>query len=105
MDAHWLTGGNVALKYLALAAVLLPAVLILLSRRSRWYVKPFWMLATQLPWAFTVTYAWVWLQRYGDAPEAPLQVPLDDAFGWWMLAFPWAVYLLYRATRRHAPPA
>lgn len=103
VDPHWLMSGDVMFRLLALGAALLPAVLILLSRRCRWYFKLPWMLATQLHWAFPLTYAWIWTQRYGGGmPTTP--VPLEDAYGWWMLAYPWAVYLLYRATRRHFAP-
>lgn len=100
MDSHWLLDGSPWLRLLATSVVLLPALLILCSRRCRsWPRKILWSLATQLPWLFVVFYAWVSSLRYADSSD-PMP-PLSDALGWWMLAFPWAVYLLYRASRRH----
>jgi hypothetical protein len=98
MDAHWLIDGSLALRLLALAGVLLPAVLVWASGPCSRLRRLLWSLATQLPWLFVLAYAWVSSARYGD-PDAAMP-PLSDALGWWMLAFPWAVYLLYRATRR-----
>lgn len=100
MNADWLLGGSVALRALALAALLLPALLILCSRRAGLLSKLVWAALTQLPWAFIWVYLWVWRARY-DETAAP--APLGEALGWWMLAFPWGVYLLYRATRQWFP--
>jgi hypothetical protein len=105
VDAQWLTGDSNLLRWLTLAAMLLPALLILLSRHCRWYLKPVWIVASQLPWAFPVLYAWIWLQRYADTTDVSAPIPVEPAFGWWMLAFPWAVYLLFRATRRLPSPS
>ncbi|MDD3764120.1 MAG: hypothetical protein PHP86_12600 [Nevskiales bacterium] len=56
---------------------------------------------SQAPWAFILGYVWLWRTRYGEAAAA--LPPLDEALGWWVLAYPWGVYLLYRATRRRFP--
>ncbi|HEY0973640.1 MAG TPA: hypothetical protein VGE57_04030 [Solimonas sp.] len=79
-----------------LGLALLPMLLVLGSKRSSGWRKGAWALVTQLPWLFVALYAWVWLRRYGADTEAP---PMDGAFGWWLLGFPWAVYGLYLATR------
>ena len=95
MNADWLLADDLPRRLIALACVLLPALLILLSRRSRWLPKLVWSGATQLPWLFLGAYLAIAQARY------PQMAPsLKDAAGWWMLAFPWAVYLLYRSTRR-----
>ncbi len=97
MNAQWLIEGDPWLRLAVLALIGLPAVFILFSRHSRGWRKLLWMTSTQLPWLFVVLYVWVWVQRYAEAPaDSPT---LEGAFGWWLLAFPWAVYLLYRATR------
>ncbi|HSW11586.1 MAG TPA: hypothetical protein VLI06_02030 [Solimonas sp.] len=87
----------------------LPPLLILGNTRARWWSRLLWMLATQLAWAFVALYAWVRAQRYleGEAALDSAQrlaelPPLSDAIGWWSYAFPWLVYLLFRAT--HLPP-
>lgn len=98
MDSHWLLTDSLWLRLIAMAALIAPAVLILMSRRASRLKKLLWALATQLPWAFIGVFVWVWQQRYDETKEV---LPLSEAMGWWMLAFPWAVYLLYRATRRH----
>ena len=95
MNADWLLADDPTRRLLALACVLLPALLILLSRRSCWLSKLIWIGATQLPWLFVGVYLAVAQARYPETAPSP-----KDAAGWWMLAFPWAVYLLYRATRR-----
>lgn len=106
MDSELLLSGEGWARAVAAAIVVLPALFILFSRRSRWWAKLIWAVVSQLPLLFVSLYAWVWNQRYG-ATEANL----EDALGWWTFAFPWAVYLLYRATRarlsgeRPAPPA
>ncbi|HUP91036.1 MAG TPA: hypothetical protein VM074_02220 [Solimonas sp.] len=82
-------------RSVAAALMLLPPLFILFSRRCTAGRKVAWVLATQLPWLFLALYWWVWEARYSGAE--PLS--LADALGWWTLAFPWAVYLLYRATR------
>jgi len=97
VDAHWLVEGDPAQGLLALTLMALPALFILFSRRCRIWSKLLWVIGALLPWGFIALYVWVWMQRYADAPaESPT---LDGAFGWWLLAYPWAVYLLYRATR------
>jgi hypothetical protein len=111
MDAQLLLDPNPWLRACGIALLLLPPLFILCSRRASWWTKPLWVLATQLPWAFALLYTWVWHQRYGDAapPQgaAPQTLLGDwvhaDAIGWWTYAFPWAVYLLYRATRKWFP--
>lgn len=80
----------------------LPGLLILPDRRARWWSRGLWMLATQLCWLFVVLYAWVRLQRYTGDPEMA-EFPLAEAIGWWSYAFPWMVYLVFRAT--HPPLA
>lgn len=98
MNAHWLIESDPLLRAAVLALMGLPALLVLLSRHSRGWRKLLWALSTQLPWLFVALYVWVWVQRYAESPaDSP---SLEGAFGWWLLAFPWAVYLLYRATRR-----
>lgn len=98
MDAHWLIESDPLLRAAVLALMGLPALFILCSRRTRGWRRLLWALSTQLPWLFVVLYIWVWVQRYAEAPaDSPT---LDGAFGWWLLVFPWAVYLLYRTTRR-----
>jgi hypothetical protein len=95
MNPQWLLGSDLGFRLLALACVLLPALLILQSRRSGWSYKLVWACISQLPWLFLWLYLWIGQVRYPQG--AP---PLSDALGWWMLAFPWGVYLLYRGTRR-----
>lgn len=87
----------------ALDALLLflPPLLILINRRARWWSRLLWLLATQLCWLFVLVYAWVREQRYVGDPQLAA-FPLADAIGWWSFAFPWMVYLLFRAT--HPPP-
>ncbi|SFF49360.1 hypothetical protein SAMN04488120_105212 [Fontimonas thermophila] len=97
MSADWLLADSLLLRVLALAVVVLPAVLILACRRTPWWSRLLWAVSTQLPWAFIALYLGVWRARYAET-TAP--APLAEAVGWWTLAFPWAVYLLYRATRR-----
>lgn len=103
MNSGWLLEGPFWLRLLALAAVLLPALFILFSRRSRWWAKLIWVTATQAAWGFLLLYVWVWQQRYASSGTVSDLPPLHEALGWWMLAFPWAVYLLYRATRDWFP--
>ncbi len=98
MDSHWLLTDSIGLRLLAAVVLLGPAILILLSRRASLIKRLVWALATQLPWGFIAAFIWVWQQRYDELTEV---LPLGEAMGWWMLAFPWAVYLLYRATRAH----
>lgn len=95
MNADWLLADDLWRRLPALACVLLPALLILLSRRGHWLSKLIWIGATQLPWLFLGVYLAVAQARYPETAPS-----LRDAAGWWMLAFPWAVYLLYRSTRR-----
>lgn len=95
MSAEWLLVDELWRRALALACLLLPALLIGLSRRSGWLSKLFWAGFSQLPWLFLWVYLVVAQARYPDAAPS-----LRDAAGWWVLAYPWAVYLLYRATRR-----
>jgi len=88
------------LRGLANALLLfLPPLLILTCPRARGWSRLLWALATQLSWGFVAVYAWVRAQRYVEGVEVP---PLSDAIGWWSFAFPWLVYLLFRAT--HLPP-
>ncbi|HEY1076606.1 MAG TPA: hypothetical protein VGE51_07940 [Fontimonas sp.] len=98
MDAHWLLTDSFWLRFVAALAMLAPAILILFSRRASRIKRLLWAAATQLPWGFIAVFVWIWQQRYDELQEA---LPLGEAMGWWMLAFPWAVYLLYRATRAH----
>jgi hypothetical protein len=103
MDAQWLQSPVAWLRALAILLLALPPLFILLSRRARVAAKLAWLVASQLPWGFALLYTWVWEQRYagagGDAPMLGATV-LADAVGWWTYAFPWAIYLLYRATRK-----
>ncbi len=96
MDSYWLLTDSVWLRLIAALAIAAPAIFILLSRQASPIKRLLWAFATQLPWAFIAVFVWVWQQRYDELNEA---LPLKQAMGWWMLAFPWAVYLLYRATR------
>lgn len=98
MDSHWLLTDSLWLRLFTGFAMVAPAILIVLSRRASRPRRLLWAFASQLHWAFIAAFIWVWQQRYEEARNV---VPLNDAMGWWMLAFPWAVYLLYRATRRH----
>lgn len=100
MDADWLLTGDPWLRGLVLAAMLLPAALIAFSRRSGIVGKLLWAGMTQLPWAFVWLFLWIWRERYDETVAPP---PTSEALGWWMLAFPWGVYLLYRATRQWFP--
>lgn len=102
MDAELLLHPNVWLRAGALALILLPPLFILFSRRAALLAKLAWALCSQLPWLFALVYTWVWQQRYegGDTPDLLTGWALPGAIGWWTYAFPWAVYLLYRATRR-----
>lgn len=97
MDNQLLLSDYVVARAMAAALVLLPALLILLSRRARLPAKLAWILVSQLPWVFAAVYLWVWQTLY-DPGQAPAK-PLAGAVGWWTYAFPWGVYLLYRATR------
>jgi hypothetical protein len=106
MNPHWLLAEDPLFRLLAVSCMLAPALLILLSRRCGWLRKLVWAGVSQLPWLFLWLYLWIAQTRYPQG--AP---PLSDALGWWMLAFPWGVYLLYRGTRRrfageapHGPP-
>jgi len=98
LDSHWLLTDTVWLRLVAALAMMAPAILILLSRRASLIKRLAWAFATQLPWVFIAVFVWVWQQRYDELTQV---LPLREAMGWWMLAFPWAVYLLYRATRAH----
>lgn len=95
MSADWLLVDDAWRRLLALTCILLPALLILFSRRCGWVRKLAWTAASQLPWLFLWIYMVIARARY---PEQALS--LQEAAGWWLLAYPWAVYLLYRATRR-----
>ena len=98
MDSHWLLTDSLWLRLIAMFAMIMSAILILLSRRASRIKRLLWAFSTQLPWAFIALFVWIWHQRYDATAEV---LPLGEAMGWWMLAFPWALYLLYRATRRH----
>lgn len=95
MNADWLLADDLWRRVLALGCMLLPALLILFSRCSRWARKMLWTAASQLPWLFLAVYLVIARARYPDIAPS-----LEGAAGWWLLAFPWAVYLLYRSTRR-----
>ncbi len=100
MDPRWLLNESLGLRLLVIAGIVLPALFILLSRRAGVIGKLWWASLTQLPWAFLWFYGWLWEQRYGGTAGAPATA---EALGWWVLAFPWGVYLLFRATRRRFP--
>lgn len=80
----------------------LPPLLILFQPRLRWWSRLLWLAATQLCWLFVAVYAWVRLQRYVGDPQMA-EFPLADAIGWWSFAFPWMVYLVFRARRAAVP--
>jgi hypothetical protein len=105
MDAQWLLTENPVLRTVAVLLIALPTLFVLVSRRASLWTKPWWALATQLAWGFALLYTWVWQQRYADsaAPQMLGGLVLEDAIGWWTYAFPWAVYLLFRATRAWFP--
>ncbi|AXQ30950.1 hypothetical protein D0B54_20700 [Solimonas sp. K1W22B-7] len=79
----------------------LPPLLLLADHRARWWSRLLWALATQLCWLFVLLYAWVRQQRYLGDPQLA-EFPLAEAIGWWSYAFPWMVYLVFRAMH---PPA
>lgn len=95
MNPQWLLADDLGQRLLALGCMLLPALLILRSRRSGGWRKLVWAGGSQLSWLFLGLYLLVAQARYPEA--AP---PITAAYGWWVLAYPWALYLLYRATRR-----
>lgn len=100
MHPDWLLTDDPLRRALALAAMILPLVFILFSRRAGWAGKLLWGLFSQLPWVYLAVLVWVWRERY--APEQGV-MPAADTIGWWLMAFPWGVYLLYRATREWFP--
>jgi hypothetical protein len=95
---------------LNLLLLFLPVLLIALCPRARWWSRLLWASATQLGWVFVGLYAGLRLWIYGEpalASAESLQLlqehPLAEAIGWWSFAFPWMVYLVFRAT--HLPLA
>lgn len=86
---------------LNLLLLFLPLALIAICPRARWWSRLLWASVSQLAWLFVGLYAWVRLARYAD-PALLQEYPLSDALGWWSFAFPWMVYLVFRAT--HLPP-
>jgi hypothetical protein len=103
MDAQALFGAGGPAQWLAGLLVFAPVAFIFLSRRCSWLRKILWATATQLPWLFILAYGWVLERRYGQGSGDIAPPPLTEAIGWWTLAFPWGVYLLYRATRSWFP--
>jgi hypothetical protein len=106
LDAQLLMHPNLWLRATGVLLILLPTLFILASRRASAVKKLLWMLASQLPWGFALLYTWVWQQRYAGVEVAPPTLGglvLTGAVGWWTYAFPWAVYLWFRATRSWFP--
>ena len=106
MDAQLLMHPNLWLRAIGVLLVVLPTVFILLSRRASILKKLLWIVMSQLPWGFALLYTWVWQERYASAVMEPPTIGgivLADAVGWWTYAFPWAVYLWFRATRSWYP--